>query len=205
MGEDINMTQRIASIDIGTDPFKDGTFNIISIDNHELVDQGDIYHKKSKIKFLKEESQDVNQLIPTDIITYTNSTLLKVIAAESTNVLNTAGTPTYEIKTIYNSERQGDLLDELQTPLFYTDSDAALGIRNIVLDSSTPLVGSPEPDLSRISYYNSIYMTFPDEQQGNLVKYLKGAFSIFERFMVLTGQYRCPACEHNRSARRTTD
>ena len=64
----------ITKLNVSADPFKDGVFSIVDkFTNNQMVDVGDVYHKTSKIKFLKTEEQDAEQLISTDIRTYVRS------------------------------------------------------------------------------------------------------------------------------------
>ncbi len=187
------MSEKITMLQIDSDPFKDGELSITHILDDEVIDMGNIFHKQTKIRFSKTIEQDATGIIPTEIIKYVDSSLLLPVGSQENSLGTHASTPTYSSQTIFNSFHEGESLEELNTALFYTASSDAFEKRNIVFDSATELMGSPQADLSKIPFYNSLYLTYPDDDEGVLVKKLKQGsyeFGTYERMMVLVGQYR---------------
>ena len=184
---------KIVINETGTDPFKDEVLSIFEIGQLNLVDMGDVYHKTTKIKFTKTEEQNAIDLLPGEIITYFNSSILEPITPQEIDTETPSGTPTYSLTTNRFFEATPKPVEELQLPLFYTREADSKNQRNIVFNSNTPLVGSPEADFSKYQFSNILYMTYPtDGQISNHIQEadrLGDGFSIYERFMVLFGHY----------------
>jgi hypothetical protein len=184
----------ITKLNVSADPFKDGVFSIVDkFTNNQMVDVGDVYHKTSKIKFLKTEEQDAEQLISTDIRTYVRSeTFLPEKANDITALLPPAG-GTYSLTTFRNPNGFNKPFEELETPTFYDNE--TLNKRNIVFNSGASMIGTPNSDYSVYKTSNIIYMTYPNS--GELSSKLTDAnnflmnynFSLYERFMILVGHY----------------
>ena len=91
--------------ELGFDPFRDESdFSILEFVSDELVDMVDVYHKKTTIKFNKSPTTTASDILTSNIRTYVNSKLLVPISSQEVDSNTPAGTPTYEFKTVRNSE-----------------------------------------------------------------------------------------------------
>ena len=187
-------SKTISLKNISDDPFKDGTLPIIDkFTENEKVDMGDVYHKTSKIKFSKSEQQNAQDLISTNIKTYINSDFYLPQKEDPTTALIPPAGGVFSIVPFRNPDGLEKSKDELEISTFY-DSES-YNTRNIVFNSNTPMLGTPNPDYKKYKTCNVLFMSFPaDRELSNRIKSANSSlpsynFSLYERLMVLFGHY----------------
>lgn len=206
MSENVVLIQQ----ESGEDPFMgESDLTIIDVASEEIIDMGDVYHKKTIIKFSKTETTTASDLLTPEIKTYINSKLLVPMLSQEVSINTPAGTPTYEFKTVRNSEAADKPVPDLEKFTFYTRDQLSLRKRNIVFDSNTQMVGNPVTDLSEVVRYNSIYLTYPGAGpnlgDSRIARYFNNvdddySVNIFERFQILVGHYQNALINLNNSS-----
>ncbi len=166
--------------------------------SHEEID-GNIY-KKTKILFFKKGDISSAPLLGSEPRRYANTKVLAFKSAKDNSLQALSGFPSYSHELYRNPRLTAESSSfglqlfgmEINKDTFYTGKLDGFGKRNVVFNSNTPMIGSPDADYKNRSFCNIINLSYePTTTISEKIRHVDGVsdFSIYERFMILVGHY----------------